>query len=74
MRCIKQYDARKTYPQLLLHPLHLIVEFPVLLIYCIEGDDVVVEGIGQRRVSTILNNPREVFPDQKAEDAIGLCL
>lgn len=29
--------------ELLLHPLCLVVEFPVVLIYCIEGDGVVVE-------------------------------
>jgi hypothetical protein len=48
----------------------LVVEFPIVSIYCIEGDDVVVEGIGGGRVSIVLNNPREVFCDQKAEDAI----
>jgi hypothetical protein len=64
--------VRKTYPQLLLHPLCLVVEFPTVLIYCIGDDDVVVEGMGRRRVSTVLNNLREVFPEQKVEDAIGV--
>jgi hypothetical protein len=45
MRLIKQYSASKTYPQLLLHPLHLVVELSVVPIYCIGGDDVVVEGV-----------------------------
>jgi hypothetical protein len=46
MQHIKQYSARKTYPQLLLHSLCLVVEFSVISIYCIGGDDVVVEGVG----------------------------
>jgi hypothetical protein len=71
MRCIKQYSARKTYPQLLLHPLRLVVELPVVPIYCIEGDGVVVEGEGWARHSGVLDKSREVFPAQKAEDAIG---
>jgi hypothetical protein len=72
IRCIKQYSARKTYPQLLTNPLCLIVECPTVLIYCIEGDDVVVEGIGRACHSVVLNNARKVFPAQKAEDAIGV--
>jgi hypothetical protein len=72
MRRIKQYNARKTYPQLLLHPFCLVVEFLVVPIYCIGDDGVVVEGIGWGRVFAVLNNPREVFSDQKAEDAIGV--
>ena len=42
MRHILHYT--KTYPQLLLHPLHLVIEFPAIPVYCIEGDGVVVEG------------------------------
>jgi hypothetical protein len=30
----------------LLHPLHLVVEFLVVPIYCIGGDSVVIEGVG----------------------------
>jgi hypothetical protein len=71
MRLIKQYSARKTYPQLLLHPLRLVVEFPAVPIYCIGGDSVVVEGVGWARHSGVLNKSREMFPAQKAEDAIG---
>jgi hypothetical protein len=70
MRHILQY--RKTYPQLLLHPLHLVVEFPVIPIYWIRGDDVVVESVGWVRHSGVLNQSREVFPAQKAKDAIGV--
>jgi hypothetical protein len=63
MRHIKQYSARKTYPQLLLQPLRLVIEFPVVPIYCIRGDDVVVEGVGWAHHSGVLNKYREVFPD-----------
>jgi hypothetical protein len=70
MRHILQYS--KIYPQLLLHPLRLIVEFPVVSVYCIGGDDVVVEGVGWVRHSGVLNHSRKVFPAQKSEDAIGV--
>jgi hypothetical protein len=36
----------KTYLQLLLHPLRLVIEFSVVPVYCIGGDGVVVEGVG----------------------------
>jgi hypothetical protein len=72
MRRIKQYSARKTYSQLLLHSLRLVAEFPVVPIYCIRGHDVVVEGVGWARHSGVLNKFREVFPIQKANDAIGV--
>jgi hypothetical protein len=62
----------RTYPQLLLHPLYLVVEFPTVPIYCIGPDNIVFEGIGQRRLFVILNNPREVFHDQKTKNAIGI--
>ena len=74
MRLIKQYSARKTYPQLLLHPLRLVVEFSVVPIYCIGGDSVVVEGVGWSHHSGVLNQSREVFPAQKVEDAIGVAV
>jgi hypothetical protein len=70
MRHILQY--RKTYPQLLLHSLCLVVEFLVVPIYCIGGDDIVVEGVGWARHSSILNQSKEVFTAQKADDAIGI--
>jgi hypothetical protein len=69
MRHILHYT--KTYPQLLLHLLRLVIEFPVVPVYCIGGDDVVVEGVGSARHSGVLNQSREVFPAQHAEDAIG---
>jgi hypothetical protein len=56
----------------LLHPLRLVVEFPAVLVYCIEGDGVVVEGVGWARHSGILNQSREVFPAQQVKDAIGV--
>jgi hypothetical protein len=56
----------------LLHSLCLVVEFLVVPIYDIGGDDIVVEGVGWARHSGILNQSREVFPTQKAEDTIGL--
>jgi hypothetical protein len=62
----------KIYPELLLHPLRLVVEFPVVPVYCIGGDDVVVKGVGWARHSVVLNQSREVFPAQQAEDAIGV--
>jgi hypothetical protein len=62
----------KTYPQLWLHPLRLVIEFSAVPIYCIGGDGVVVEGVGWARHSGVLNQSREVFPAQQAEDAIGV--
>jgi hypothetical protein len=70
MRHILHYT--KTYPQLFLHPLRLVIEFPVVPVYCIGGDDVVVEGVGWVRHSGVLNQSREVFPAQQIEDAIGV--
>jgi hypothetical protein len=55
----------------LLHPLRLVIEFPVVPIYCIGGDGVVVEGEGWARHPGVLHKSREVFPAQQAEDAIG---
>ena len=69
MRHILHYT--KTYPQLLLHPLRLVIEFPVVPVYYIGGDGVVVEGVGWARHSDILNQSKEVFPAQQPEDAIG---
>jgi hypothetical protein len=68
MRHILHYS--KTYPQLLFHPLCLVVEFPVIPVYCIGGDSVVVEGVGWACHSNVLNQSREVFPVQQAEDVI----
>jgi hypothetical protein len=70
MRHILHYT--KTYPQLLLHPLRLVIKFPDVPIYCIRGDGVVVEVVGWTRHSGVLNQSREVFPAQQAEDAIGV--
>jgi hypothetical protein len=64
--------VRKTYPQLLLHPLCRVVEFHAIPIYCIGGDDIVVEGVGWARHFGLLNQSKEVFHAQKAEDAIGV--
>jgi hypothetical protein len=69
---ILQY--RKTYPQLLLHPLHVVVDFPTVPIYYIGGNDVVVEGVGWTRHSSVLNQSREVFPAQNDDDAIGVAV
>jgi hypothetical protein len=69
MRHILHYT--KTYPQLLLHPLCLVIEFLAVPVYYIGGDDVVVEGEGWARHSGVLHKSREVFPAQQAEDAIG---
>jgi hypothetical protein len=69
LRHILQY--RETYPQ---HLLHLVVEFPAVLIYRIGGDDIVVEGVGWARHSDILNQSREVFTEQKIKDAIGVAV
>jgi hypothetical protein len=55
----------------LLHPLCLVIEFPAVPVYYIGGDGVVVEGVGWARRSSVLNQSREVFPAQQAEDAIG---
>jgi hypothetical protein len=64
MRHILHYI--KTYPQLFLHPLRLVIEFPAIPVYCIEGNGVVVEGVGWASQSGVLNQSREVFPAQQA--------
>jgi hypothetical protein len=69
MRYILHYT--KTYTQLLLHSLCLVIEFSVVPVYCIGGVGVVVECVGWARHSGVLNQSREVFPSQQAEDAIG---
>jgi hypothetical protein len=63
-----------TYPQLLLHPLHLVVEFPVVSVYCIGGDDIVVEGVGWALHFGVLNQSKDVFSTQKAEDVIRVAV
>jgi hypothetical protein len=70
MRHILHYI--KTYPQLLLHPLRLVIEFPAVPVYSIGGDGVVVEGVGWARHSGVLNQSREVFASQQTGDAIGV--
>jgi hypothetical protein len=70
MRHILHYT--KTYPQLLLHPLCLVIEFSIVPVYCIRTDGVVVEGVGWARHSGVLNQSTEVFPAQQAKDAIGV--
>jgi hypothetical protein len=54
----------------LLHSLRLVIEFSAVPVYRIGGDGVVVEGVGWARHSSILNQFREVFPAQQADDAI----
>jgi hypothetical protein len=70
MRHILHYI--KTYPQLLLHPLCLVIEFSTVPVYCIGGDSVVVEVVGWTHHTSVLNQSREVFSAQQAEDAIGV--
>lgn len=68
-------DILSTYPQLLLHPLRLVVEYPAVPIWSIGGGGVVVERIGRPPHSGVLNQARVVFPAQKTEDAIdGPCV
>jgi hypothetical protein len=59
MRHILHYI--KTFPQLLLHLLRLVIEFSVVPVYYIGGDGIVVEGVGWARHSDVLNQSREVF-------------
>jgi hypothetical protein len=54
----------------LLHPLCLVIEFPVVPVYCIGGDGGVVEGVGWAHHSGVLHQSREVFPAQQVKDAI----
>jgi hypothetical protein len=56
------YIIVRLTPQLLFHPLRLVVEFPVVSIYYIGGDGVVVEGVGWACHSGVLNQSMEVFP------------
>jgi hypothetical protein len=58
----------------LLHPLRLVVHFPIVSFYCIGGDDIMVEGIGQARHYNVLNKAKEVFSAKKTENVIGLLL
>jgi hypothetical protein len=50
--------------------LRLVVEYPIISIYYIGDDNIVVEGIGWAGHSGILNNAREMFPTQNTKDAI----
>jgi hypothetical protein len=50
--------------------IRLVVEYPALTIYCIEGDGVVVKQIVRDHHSTVLNHVREVFPAQKTRDVV----
>jgi hypothetical protein len=70
MRHILHYI--KTYPQILLHLLRLVIEFLVVPVYCIGGNGVVVEGVGWAHHSGVLNQSREEFHAQQTEDAIGV--
>jgi hypothetical protein len=47
--------------KLLLHPLRLVVEFHVIPVYCIGGDDVAVKGVGWAYHSGVLNQSKEVL-------------
>jgi hypothetical protein len=58
----------------LLHPLCLVVKFSAVPVYCIEGDGIVVEGVGWARHSGVLNQTREVFPAQQVKDANGVAM
>jgi hypothetical protein len=58
----------------LLHPLRLVVKFHTVPVYCIRGNGVVVEGVDWAHHFGVLNQSREVFPAQKAEDAIGFAV
>jgi hypothetical protein len=53
MRHILHYS--KTYPQLLLHSLCLVVEVTVVPVYCIRGDSIVVKDVGWARHYDILS-------------------
>jgi hypothetical protein len=70
IECDIFYIILRLTQQLLLHLLRLVIEFPAIPVYCIGGDDVVVEGEGWARHSGVLHKSREVFPAQQAEDAI----
>lgn len=72
MRCIEQCSARKTYPQLGLHPLRLVAEAPVFPIEMIGGDGVVVPRPGRLVPSTNVDHAWEVLPAQKTQDAVDL--
>jgi hypothetical protein len=50
--------------------LRLVVEYPIVSIYYIGDDNMVVEGIGRARHSGVLNNAREMFPTKNTEHAI----
>ena len=67
-----QYTTRKTYPQLGLDPLRLVVEGFAVPAFSIGGGGVVVERVGRPRHSGVLDQPREVLPAQKTEDATHL--
>ena len=70
MRCIEQCSARKTYPQLSLHPLRLVSKHPAIQILNIGHGDVVVERVRRLQPSAKRNQAREMLPTQKTQDAI----
>jgi hypothetical protein len=55
-------DLLSTYPQLFLHSLRLVAEYPALPIFSIGGRGVVLERIGQLLHSAVPNHAREVLP------------
>jgi hypothetical protein len=66
MQCIEQCSARKTYPQLPLHPRRIVATTHI------GGGGVVVKRVGRLRLPGILNQAREVGLAQKTQDAINM--
>ena len=65
--------ARKTYPELALYPLRLVLKgsaAPIQLI--VVGGDVVVPCPGRLVPSLIVDKAWEVLPAQKTQDAVDL--
>ena len=72
MRSIEQCSASKTYPQLGLHPLCLVVKAPVFQIDIIGGLAVVCPRPGWLVPSINVDQAWEVHPAQKTQDAVDL--
>ena len=72
MRCIEKCSARKTYPKLGLHTLRLVGEYPAIPIKGVRDSGIVGPCVGQLDSSAELHQARELFLDEKTNDAVHM--
>ena len=72
MRCIEQCSARKTYPKLGLDTLRLVGETPAIPISGVRDGRIVGPHLGQLDSFAELHQARELFLDQKTNDAVHM--